>query len=92
MTSTIHVNGHVQTILAPFLAVIVRRDPLPRDWSTMSVFPGYAIDQSRIDVEEVDSNFVMATLICFLKTQHAVRDSEASMHADLPFIFGTQRF
>ena len=66
MTCTTHENGHVQTILPPFLAVVVRRVPLPRDWSTMLVFPGYAIDQSRIDVEEVDPNFVRATLICFL--------------------------
>ena len=46
----IHVNGHVLMILPPFLAVVVRRDPLPRDWSTTLVFPRYAIDQSRIDV------------------------------------------
>ena len=58
----------------------------------MFVFPGYAIDQSRIELEEVDPNFVVATLICFLETQHAVRDSYGSMHTDLPFIFGTQRF
>ena len=78
MTCTIHVNGHVLTILPPFLAAVVRRLPLPRDWSTMLVFPGYAIDQSSIDVEEVDPIFVMATLICVLETQHAVRDSEGS--------------
>ena len=35
------------------------RGPLPRDWSTTFVFLGYAIDQSRVDVEEVDPNFVM---------------------------------
>ena len=51
----------------------------------MFVFPGYGIDQSRIDVEEVGPNFVMATSICFLETQHAVRDSEGSMHTDLSF-------
>ena len=33
----------------------------------------------------------MAPLICSLETQHAVRDSEGSMIADLPFFFGTQR-
>ena len=32
----------------------------------MFVFTGYAIDQSRVDVEEVDPNFMMATLILFL--------------------------
>ena len=67
MTCTIHVNGHVLTILPSFLAVVVRRVPLPRDWSTMFVFPGSAIDQSHIDVEEVEPNFVMAALISFLE-------------------------
>ena len=64
---------------------------VPRDWSTVVVFSGYAIDQSRIDVEEVDPNFIMATLICYLETQHATRDNEVTMHTDLPFIFGTRR-
>ena len=35
-------------------------------------------------MEEVDPHFVMATLICFLDAQHAERDREGSMHADLP--------
>ena len=43
-------------------------------------------------MEEVDPSFVMATLICFLGTQPAERDSEASMRADVPFILGTRRF
>ena len=34
-----------------------------------------------------DPNFMMATLICFLETQHAVRDGESSMHTDSPFVF-----
>ena len=92
MTCTIDVNGRILMILPPFLTVVVRRVPLARDWSAMFVFQGYAIDQSRIDVEEVDPNFVMGTLICFLETQHAERDIEGSMHTDLPFIFGTRRF
>ena len=58
----------------------------------MFVFTRYAMDQSRIDVNEVDSNFMMATLIFFLETQRAARDGEGSMHTDLPFIFGTRRF
>ena len=70
--------------------VVVRRVPLPRDWSTILVFPRYAVDKSRIDVEEVDPNFVMATLICFPETQRAARDGEGSMRTDLPFIFGTR--
>ena len=45
------------------------------------IFPGYAIDQSYVDVEEVDPNFVMATLILFLETQRAVRDGEGRLHA-----------
>ena len=51
-------NGHVLTILAPVLAVVVRRVPLPRDWSRMSVFTRKTINQSRIDAQEVDPNFV----------------------------------
>ena len=43
-------------------------------------------------MEEVDPNFVMATLICLLDAQHAERDCEGSMHADLPFILGSRRF
>ena len=58
----------------------------------MFVCTVYVIDQSRVDVEEVDPNFMMATLICFLETQHAVRDGESSMHTDSPFVFGTWRF
>ena len=42
-------------------------------------------------MEEVEPNFVMATLICFLEAQHAERDCEGSMRADLPFILGTWR-
>ena len=57
----------------------------------MFVFTGYAIDQSRVDVEEVGPNFMMATLIPFLETQRAARDGEGSMHTDLPFVFGTRR-
>ena len=47
-------------------------------------FTGNAIDQSGVDVEEVDPNFMTATLILFLETQRAVGDGEGSMHTDLP--------
>ena len=43
--------------------VIVRRVPLPRTGSTTFVMLGYAIDQSCVDVEEVDPNFEVGALI-----------------------------
>ena len=52
----------------------------------------HTINQPSINVEEVVPNFVMATLICFLDAQHAERDCEGSVRADLPFILGTRRF
>ena len=58
----------------------------------MFVFTGYAIDQSRVDMEDLDPNFMMATSVLFLETQRAVRDGEGSMHTDEPFVFGTRRF
>ena len=91
MTSTIHVNGHVLMIQPSFLAVVGRRLLVPRDWSKMFVFPRCAIDQSRTDVEEVVPSVVKTTLICFLETQHALSDSEGSMHTDLPFFSGIRR-
>ena len=39
----------------------------------------------------MDPSFLMATLICLIETKHAEKDCEGSMHAELPFIFGTQR-
>ena len=58
--------------MPPFLTSIDRRVPLPRNWSTIFVIPGYAIDQSRIDVEEVDPHFVVAALICAPEAKRAV--------------------
>ena len=58
----------------------------------MFAITGYAIDQSSIDVEEVDPNFMMATLIFFLETQRVLGDGEGTMIADLPVGFGTRRF
>ena len=52
----------------------------------MFVFTGYAVDQSRVDVEEEGPNFMTATLTLFLETQRAVRDVKA------PIVFGTRRF
>ena len=45
--------------------VIFRRVPLPQTWSTTFVIPGCAIDQSYIDVEDVDPNLMVAALICY---------------------------
>ena len=50
------------------------------------------LDQSCVDLGEVDPNSMMATLILFLETQRAARDGEGSMIADLPVVFGTRRF
>ena len=58
----------------------------------MFVITGYLIDQSGVDVDEVDPNFMMATLILFLEAQRAVSDGEGSMIGDLPVIFGIRRF
>ena len=52
------------TDLASFLYCDRTRVSLPRIWSTRFVIPGYGIDQSCVDVEEVDPHFVMAALIC----------------------------
>ena len=58
----------------------------------MFVITGHAIDQSGVDVAEVDPNFTMATLILFLETQRAVGDSEDSVTSDLKVVFETRRF
>ena len=63
-----------------------------RDWSTMFVFPGYAMDQSRIDMVEVDTKLRDGNFDRVTDTQHVEGDGEGSMHADLTFIFGTLRF
>ena len=51
----------------------------------------YDHNQPSINVEEVAPNSVMATFIYFLEAQHADRDCEGTVHADLPFILGTRR-
>ena len=53
-TDDMYLSREILTVLPPFFTVIIRRVHLPRNWSPMFVFLGYAIDQSRIDVEEVD--------------------------------------
>ena len=45
---------------------------------------GNAIDQPRNDVEEVDPNFMLATLIAFPETQRVVGNGECTMIANLP--------
>ena len=64
-----HFNGFASF----FFTVIVRRFPLPRNCSTRFVIPGYAIDQSCIDVKKVDPHFVVATLICAPDAERVVR-------------------
>ena len=54
--------------------------------------PGYAIEQSCIDVEEVDPNFVVAALICAPDAKRAVGDCEGTMHTDRPLLLGPRRF
>ena len=51
LAETVSCHMDMLTELPPFFTVIVRRVPLPRNWSTRFVIPGYAIDQSCIDVE-----------------------------------------
>ena len=76
--------------VASFLTVIVRRVPLPRNWSARFVIPGYVIDQSCID--EVDPHFVVAALICALDAKRVVADCECTMHTNLPLLLGPRRF
>ena len=82
MTCTIYMNGHVRTILPSFLAVVVRRVPLPRDLSTMCL-PG--IHDRPYKLRDGNSNRVT-------DAQHVEGDSEGSMHVNLTSIFGTRRF
>ena len=47
---------------ASFITVVVRRVSFPQTWSSIFVITGmWRINQPRIDVEEVNPNFVMAT-------------------------------
>ena len=92
MTCIFYVNGHILPRLPLLFTVIVRRVPLPRNWSTIFVIPEYAIDQSCIDVEEVDPNFVVAALICARDAKRAVRESEGTTHTNLPLLLGSQWF
>ena len=89
---TFHVNGHILTRLPPLFTVIVRRVPLPRNWSTIFVIPGYAIDQSCIDEKKVDPNFVVAALVCAPAAKRAVGDSQGTLHTNLPLLLGPRRF
>ena len=69
MTRTFHVSGHRSPKLPPFFTVIVRRVPLPRTCSTIFVVPGCAINQSRIDVEEVDEMSMCKGEVAFLSRE-----------------------
>ena len=92
MTCTFHVNGHILPKFPPFFTVIVRRVHLPRTWSTMLVIPGCAINQPRIDVEEVDPNIVVAALICFPDAKRVLGDCDGTMHTNVPLVVGSRWF
>ena len=52
------------------------------------VIPGCALSQSRINVEEVDPNIVVAALICVPALKRDVGDCEGTMHTNLPLFLG----
>ena len=74
MTRTGHVTGHISPKLLFFFTVIVRRVPFPYTWSSIFVITGCGINQPRIDVEEVNLSFVVASFICMPDAKRAVRD------------------
>ena len=74
MTCPLHVNGHRSSELFLFLTVVVRRVPLPQTWSSIFVISGCAISRPRVDVEEVNPNFVVVALICTPDAKRIVRD------------------
>ena len=77
-------NGHSSSHVSLFLTVVVRRVPLPQTCLSIFVITGCAINQPRIDVEEVNPNFVVAALICMPDAKRIVSDFEYTKHANLP--------
>ena len=75
-----------------FPAVVVWRHVFLQIKSSRSVIPCRTVDQTSIDVKEVDPNFVMAALICVSDAQHVKGDSKSAVHADVPFFFRTRWF
>ena len=103
MTRLLRVNGHRSSEFsfpyrfrewsradssASSITVVVRRVPFVQTWSSIFVITGCAINQPRIDVKEVNPNFVMARLICTLDAKRIVRNFEGTMHANMPHSLG----
>ena len=104
MTRFLRVNGHRSSELSLFLNIVVNGHVLTALllsllWSyseflflrlgrSIFVFTGCAINQPRIDVEEVNPNFVMAPLICTPYAKRIVRDFEGTMHVNVPLSLG----
>ena len=51
--------------------------------------PSVAIDQPRVSVQEVNPNFVVATLVGGLDAKDVTINIECTVHADVPLGFGT---
>ena len=84
----IEVNGHV--LIALLLSLLLSYSEflflkLGRRYLSSR---GWAINQPRIDVEEVNPNFLMAPLICTPDAKRIVRDFEGTMHANMPLSLG----
>ena len=50
------------------------------------------VKKSRIDVEEVDSNFVVAALICVPDAKRVTGGCGGTVHANMPLGFGHRWF
>ena len=72
------------------LVVVVRRVPLPHAWPPIFSVAGCAINQSCIDVQEMNPNFVVAGPVWNLGAKCFVRDFERTVHANMPLSFGTR--
>ena len=69
-----------------FLIVVIRR--VPHVWPPKIFVVGCAINQLRTDVQEMNPNFVVATLVCNFDVKCVVRDFESNAHANMPVGFG----
>ena len=83
------VNGHrdwsqVVAWVAPFLGVCTPVLSLHG-----CIGPSVAIDQPRVSVQEVNPNFVVATLVGGLDAKDVTINLECTVHADVPLGFGT---
>ena len=80
--------GHQDCLIS--LLVVVRRVPLPDDWPPIFSVTGCAINQSCVDVQEMNPYFVAAALVCKFDAESFMRNFERAMHANLPLSFGTR--